>query len=167
MLSSTFIFPWVLLWANVYDGFWECNTMAIEKQTESGNKTKVTCIRTATLKRYFTQKWKYCHHFLIIPILTILLHNTKHDILKNVSISHWSPTRGGWYGKISYNDFFSGKKYHVNHVGFTVLQVVWTVQPNLFSYFTNKALQGYKIENRKEWQRFRPFCHCFIFVIKK
>ncbi len=51
MLYSTFIFPWVLLWANVYDGFWECNTMAIEKQTESGNKTKVTCIRSATLKR--------------------------------------------------------------------------------------------------------------------
>ncbi len=113
MLSSTFIFPWVLLWANVYDGFWECNTMAIEKQTESGNKTKVTCIRTATLKRYFTQKWKYCHHFLIIPILTILLHNTKHDILKNVSNSHWSPTRGGWYGKniISwFVCFFPGKK---------------------------------------------------------
>lgn len=66
MLPSTFIFPCVLMWANVYEGLWECNTIAIEKRAESGNITKVTCTILQHCKEIFEPKMKmlslFSHH---------------------------------------------------------------------------------------------------------
>ncbi len=52
------------------------------------------------------------------------------------------------------------------HVGFTILQVVWALQPNLFPYYKDKAFQGKKRRRKKEWQIFRPkWVKIKIFVI--